>query len=161
MIVRRNLTGQIYVRLFHLPSVLVESSSTRMKTHVPNQTIPKPSCNHHCRYQQNPTKCRHLAHLGCLWSLAETKVDNTSHQFSQDMGQIWILFCVSIFRMPLKFCCFLFEFGCALNPVKPGVLFMGHRQTVHNQIRRRRGRRLIWFSTVCLQNVLLVYVFKI
>ena len=29
-------------------------------------------------------------------------------------------------------------------------VFMGHWQTVQNQIRRRRTRRLIWFSTVCL-----------
>ena len=38
---------------------------------------------------------------------------------------------------------------------KPSVLLMGRRQTVQNQTRRRRTRRPIRFSTVCLQNVLL------
>ena len=34
-------------------------------------------------------------------------------------------------------------------------LFVGHGQTVQNQIRRRKTRRLIRFSTVCLQKFLL------
>ena len=42
-----------------------------------------------------------------------------------------------------------------LNPLKPNFLFVGHRQTVQAQIRRRTSRRLIRVSTVCLQNVLL------
>ena len=33
---------------------------------------------------------------------------------------------------------------------KPSVLFVGHRQTVKTQIRRRRMRRLIRISTICL-----------
>ena len=33
------------------------------------------------------------------------------------------------------------------NPYKPSILFMGHQQTVQNQIRRRRTRRLIRFLT--------------
>ena len=37
------------------------------------------------------------------------------------------------------------------NPYKPSVLFVGHQQTVQNQIRRRKTRRLIRFSTVYLQ----------
>ena len=41
-----------------------------------------------------------------------------------------------------------------LNPFKPSVLFVGHRQTVHTQIRRHRTRRLIKVSTVCLQTIL-------
>ena len=41
-----------------------------------------------------------------------------------------------------------------LNPFKFGVLFIGHRQTVHYQIRRLR------LCTVCLQNVLLVLKIK-
>ena len=41
------------------------------------------------------------------------------------------------------------------NPYKPSVLFIWHRQTVQNQTGRRRLRRLIRLSTVCLQNVLL------
>ena len=44
-----------------------------------------------------------------------------------------------------------------LNPFKPRALFVGHRQTVQNQIRRGNTRRLIRFSTVCLQNVLLKF----
>ena len=40
-----------------------------------------------------------------------------------------------------------------LNPYKPSVLFVGHRQTVQNQMRRRKMRCLIRFlSTICLQN---------
>ena len=35
------------------------------------------------------------------------------------------------------------------------VFFVGHGQTVHTQIRRRRMQRLIRVSTVCLQNILL------
>ena len=31
----------------------------------------------------------------------------------------------------------------SLNPYKPSVRFVGHRQTVQNQIRRRKKRRLI------------------
>ena len=44
-----------------------------------------------------------------------------------------------------------------INPYKPSVLFVGHRQTVQNQIRRRKTRLLIKFSTVCLQKFLLRY----
>ena len=40
-----------------------------------------------------------------------------------------------------------------INPLKPSVLFVGHRQTLQNQIRRRKTRRLIRFSTVCLKKV--------
>ena len=47
-----------------------------------------------------------------------------------------------------------------LNPYKPSVLFVGHRQTEQTQIRRRRSWRLIRFSTVCLQNVLLKFKIK-
>ena len=49
------------------------------------------------------------------------------------------------------------------NPYKHSVLFVGHRQTVHTQLRRRRmrclirTRRLIKVSTDCLQNVLLEF----
>ena len=38
------------------------------------------------------------------------------------------------------------------NPYKPRVLYtVGHRQTVQTQIRRRRARRLIIVSTICLR----------
>ena len=40
------------------------------------------------------------------------------------------------------------------NPYKPSVLFVGHQQTVQNQIRRCIMRLLIRFSTVCSQNFL-------
>ena len=43
----------------------------------------------------------------------------------------------------------------AFVPINLTVLFVGHRQTVQIQIRRRRMRRLVRVSTVCLQNVLL------
>ena len=36
---------------------------------------------------------------------------------------------------------------------KPRVLFVGHKETVQTQTRRRRTRRLIRVSTICLQNV--------
>ena len=47
-----------------------------------------------------------------------------------------------------------------INPYKPSVLFVGHLQTVQNQIIRRKMRRLIRFSTVCLQKFLLKFRLK-
>ena len=47
-----------------------------------------------------------------------------------------------------------------INPYKPSVLFVGHRQTVKNQIRRRIKRRLIRFSTVYKQKFLLLNLNK-
>ena len=44
-----------------------------------------------------------------------------------------------------------------VNPYKPSVLFVGHRQSAKTQIRRRLTRRLISFSTVCLQNSVLKF----
>ena len=44
-----------------------------------------------------------------------------------------------------------------INPYKPSVLFIGHRQTVQTQIRHHRTRRLIRVSTVCSQNVILEF----
>ena len=38
-----------------------------------------------------------------------------------------------------------------INPYMPGVLFVGHQRTEQNQISRRKTRRLIRFSTICLQ----------
>ena len=38
------------------------------------------------------------------------------------------------------------------NPFKPGVLFMGHKQTEQSQIRRRNTRRPIWDYSVCLHD---------
>ena len=43
------------------------------------------------------------------------------------------------------------------NPHKPRILFKGHRQTMHAQIRCRQTRRLIRVSTVCLHNFLLIF----
>ena len=43
------------------------------------------------------------------------------------------------------------------NPYKPSVIFVGHRQTVQTQFRRRRTQHLIRVSTVCLQTVLLKF----
>ena len=40
------------------------------------------------------------------------------------------------------------------NPFKPSVLFVGHWQTVQNQIRRRKMRHLIKFSTVAYRCLL-------
>ena len=45
----------------------------------------------------------------------------------------------------------------AINPYKPSVPLLGHRQTVHTQIRRRRMQRLIRVFTVCKQD----YLFEI
>ena len=42
-----------------------------------------------------------------------------------------------------------------LNPYKPSVLFVAHRQIVQNQTRRRKTRRLIRFLTVCLHKFIL------
>ena len=44
-----------------------------------------------------------------------------------------------------------------INPYKPSVIFVGHRQTGQTQIRRRILGRLIRVSTVCIQNVLLKF----
>ena len=41
-----------------------------------------------------------------------------------------------------------------VNPYMHSVLFVGRRQTVQTQTRRRRERRLIRVSTVCLHSVL-------
>ena len=43
------------------------------------------------------------------------------------------------------------------NPYKPSILFMGHRQTLQNQIRCPRTWRLIRFSTVCSLKLLLKF----
>ena len=59
------------------------------------------------------------------------------------LGQVWCLIVSSPDICLLAY----------LNPYKPIVLLVGHRQTVQTQIRRRRTRRLIRVSTVCLQNV--------
>ena len=42
-----------------------------------------------------------------------------------------------------------------INPYKPNLLFVGHRQIVQTQIRRRSTRHLIRVSGVYLQNVIL------
>ena len=41
---------------------------------------------------------------------------------------------------------------------RPSIFFMGQRQIVQTQIRRHRTRRPIWDSTVCLQNVLKIWI---
>ena len=43
----------------------------------------------------------------------------------------------------------------SLNLYKRYILFVGHRQTVQNLIRRRNKRRLSMFSNVCSENILL------
>ena len=43
----------------------------------------------------------------------------------------------------------------AFNPFKPSVLYVGHWQTLQNQIRHHTTRYLIMFSTVCLHRFLL------
>ena len=53
--------------------------------------------------------------------------------------------CVWGYRVGFMYC------GKVLNPYKPSVLFVGQGQTEQNQIRRRKTRRLIRLSTVCLQ----------
>ena len=45
----------------------------------------------------------------------------------------------------------------SLNPYKRNVLFVGHRKTVQNLIRRHTTRILIMFSTFCSQNILLEF----
>ena len=44
-----------------------------------------------------------------------------------------------------------------ISPYKPRILFVGRRQIMQTQTRRRRTRRLIRVSTVFLQNVLLKF----
>ena len=46
---------------------------------------------------------------------------------------------------------------CHVNPFKPSILFMGHWQTVENQIRCHRTQHLIRLSSICLQKVLLKF----
>ena len=53
----------------------------------------------------------------------------------------------------LMFLSTIYPFSPYVNTYKPSVLFVGHRQPVQTQIRRRRTRRLIRVSTVCLQNI--------
>ena len=43
------------------------------------------------------------------------------------------------------------------NPYKLRILFVGHRQTVQSQTRRRKTRRLIRLSTIWLQTFLLKF----
>ena len=45
----------------------------------------------------------------------------------------------------------------SFNPYKSSVLFVGHRQTAQNQIRRHKTRCLIRILYVCLHNVLLKF----
>ena len=47
-----------------------------------------------------------------------------------------------------------------INPFNDSVLFIGRRQTVQNQTRRHRTRRLIRISIVCLQNILFKLEYK-
>ena len=49
------------------------------------------------------------------------------------------------------------EFDLGINPYKPSVLFVGHRQTVQTLIKGHILGPLIWVSTVCSQNVLLKF----
>ena len=44
-----------------------------------------------------------------------------------------------------------------VNPYKPCILFVGHRQTVQTKIRCHQMPLLIKVSNVCLQNVLLKF----
>ena len=44
-----------------------------------------------------------------------------------------------------------------VNPYKPSVLLVGHRQTAQTKIKWRRTRRLIRVPTICLQNSLLKF----
>ena len=45
---------------------------------------------------------------------------------------------------------FIKPFACfCFNPYKPSVYFVGHRQTVQTQSKRRKLWRLIRVSTVC------------
>ena len=44
-----------------------------------------------------------------------------------------------------------------VNPYKPSILFVGHRQTVQTQISRRITLCLIRVFTVCLQNILCTF----
>ena len=48
-------------------------------------------------------------------------------------------------------------FNFYIYPNKPSVLFVGHKQTVQNLIRRHKMWRLIRFSTGCLQKFLLKF----
>ena len=51
-------------------------------------------------------------------------------------------------------------FNGHVNPYRPGILFVGHRQTVKTQIRCHRMWRLIRVFTVCLQNIQLKFKSK-
>ena len=52
---------------------------------------------------------------------------------------------------------FLRQDPLLINPYKPSILIVGHRQTAQTQIRRHRTQHLIRVSTICLQNVLLEF----
>ena len=47
-----------------------------------------------------------------------------------------------------------------LNPYKPSIHFIGHQQTVQNQIRCHRMQPLIRISTISLQHVLSKFEYK-
>ena len=59
------------------------------------------------------------------------------------------VFMVSL-NLAILECSVLLKVQHSINPYKPSVPFLGHRQTVHTQIRRRRTRHLIRVFTVCL-----------
>ena len=64
--------------------------------------------------------------------------------------------CSSLLKLEYVPCCVI-----VINLYKhDSVFFVGHRHTVHTQIRRHRTWRLIRISTVCLQNVILKFIYK-
>ena len=93
----------------------------------------------------DPDQTRHFVgpDLGpnCLQMLS---AGDTSRQRVNNLSELLIWMSIScVIVTPL------------IYPFKPSVLFVGHRQTVQTQIRRRKMRRLIRAFTVYSQNVLL------
>ena len=43
----------------------------------------------------------------------------------------------TVWTSPLELCSYAIHINASFNPFRPNVLFMGHRRTVHDQIRRR------------------------
>ena len=61
--------------------------------------------------------------------------------------------CDNIYKLVLSSMIYLYLVNQnSKNPYRPCIPFVGHIQTVQTQIRRRKMRRLISVSTVCLQS---------
>ena len=64
---------------------------------------------------------------------------------------------LSLFKIATAYFNVAYVYSKMFNPYKPSVLFVDHRQTVQDKIKRRKTLRLIRFFTVCKQKFLLKF----